>query len=98
MEEHAVHQKCVHVLQDGLVTIVSKVRRDVDMSDLYLMIIFQDINECNGNHECDHNCTNNEGSFVCSCDDGYLLQGDGRSCEGTFTTSMHICICMLIID
>ena len=25
MEEHAIHQKYVHVLQDGLVTIVSKV-------------------------------------------------------------------------
>ena len=41
MEEHAVHQKCVHVLQDGLVTIVNKVRRDVGMSNIYLMIIFK---------------------------------------------------------
>ena len=41
MEEHAVHQECVHVLQDGLVTIVNKVRRDVGMSDIYLMIILK---------------------------------------------------------
>ena len=41
MEEHVVHQKCVHVLQGGLVTIVNKVRRDVVMSDIYLMIIFK---------------------------------------------------------
>ena len=41
MKEHAVHQKCVHVLQDGLVTIVNKVRRDVAMSDIYLMIILK---------------------------------------------------------
>ena len=42
----------------------------------------QDVNECNGDHECDHNCINTVGSFVCSCDDGYLLQDDGRTCEG----------------
>ena len=41
MEEHAVHQKCLHVLQDGLVTIVNKVRRNVGMSNIYLMIIFK---------------------------------------------------------
>jgi len=41
MEEHAVHQECVHVLQDGLVTIVNKVRRDVAMSDIYLIIILK---------------------------------------------------------
>ena len=41
MEEHAVHQECVHVLQDGPVTIVNKVRRDVGMSNIYLMIIFK---------------------------------------------------------
>jgi len=41
MKEFAVHQKCVHVLQDGLVTIVHKVRRDVGMSDIYLVIIFK---------------------------------------------------------
>ena len=29
MEEHAVHQECVDVLKDGLVTIVNKVRRNV---------------------------------------------------------------------
>ena len=43
---------------------------------------FEDINECNGDHECDQVCTNTDGSFVCSCDDGYLLQADGRTCEG----------------
>ena len=41
MEEHAVHQKCVHVFQDGLVSIVNKVSRGVGMSDIYLVIIFK---------------------------------------------------------
>jgi len=85
MEEHAVHQECVHVRQDGLVTIVNKVRRDVGMSDIYVPHDHsQDINECNGDHECDQVCTNTDGSFVCSCDDGYLLKADGRTCKGTY--------------
>jgi len=32
MEEYAVHLKCVHVLQDGLVTIVNRVRTDFVVS------------------------------------------------------------------
>jgi len=42
MEERAIHQKCVCVLQDGLATIVNKVRRGgVDISYIFLMIIFK---------------------------------------------------------
>jgi len=41
MLEIARCHKCAHVLQDGLVTIVNKVRRDVDMTDIYFMIIFK---------------------------------------------------------
>ena len=31
---------------------------------------------------CDHNCNNTEGSFICSCRDGYLLDDDRLSCNG----------------
>ena len=42
-----------------------------------------DINECTElTHSCDHNCNNTEGSYTCSCRDGYLLDGDGRGCTG----------------
>ena len=42
-----------------------------------------DINECTeGAHDCDHICTNNEGSYTCSCSRGYSLAGDGKSCTG----------------
>jgi len=85
MEETVLYQKCVHVLQDGLVTIAPKVRRDASMNDH-----FQDINECNGDHECDQGCNNTVGSYSCSCDDGYLLGTDGRTCEGKPTHSVHI--------
>ena len=45
------------------------------------------MNECNppdaahNNHDCDTHstCTNNFGSFVCKCNDGW--KGDGVTCE-----------------
>ena len=41
-----------------------------------------DINECsNGNGGCQDTCTNKEGSFICSCDDGYELT-QGKQCQG----------------
>ena len=42
-----------------------------------------DIDECSGEeYPCDSNanCTNNDGSFFCTCHSGYT--GDGLSCEG----------------
>ena len=44
-----------------------------------------DINECTED-SCDHNCTNTNGSFICSCNNGYELDDNGRSCNG-----MYIC-------
>ena len=43
-----------------------------------------DINECeDDNGGCSQTCTNTEGSFECSCRDGYILDGDGKNCSGT---------------
>ena len=52
--------------------------------------IYADIDECSaGTHNCGHICTNTDGSFTCSCHDGYELQPDGHSCEcgGTLTAA-----------
>ena len=45
---------------------------------------FLDIDECSkGSHVCHVNagCTNTNGSYNCTCKDGFI--GDGRSCSGT---------------
>ena len=42
-----------------------------------------DINECQHNNgNCDHSCTNTNGSYVCSCNMGYELSPDGHTCTG----------------
>ena len=42
-----------------------------------------DINECDTkNGGCAQTCTNNNGSFICSCDVGYLLAEDDLGCSG----------------
>ena len=42
-----------------------------------------DIDECSNNqHDCNHICGNIVGSFNCSCHNGFILQPDGRTCEG----------------
>lgn len=47
------------------------------------MLLFKDIDECLDASACDHNCTNEKGSFTCSCAVGYRLGNDGKSCTGT---------------
>ena len=45
--------------------------------------IVSDINECGGGpHDCDQVCHNIPGSYKCSCEDGYTLLSDNKTCEG----------------
>jgi len=48
---------------------------------------FSDINEC-ANNVCSQKCTDTDGSFVCSCEDGFRLV-DTTRCEG-IVESVHI--------
>ena len=42
-----------------------------------------DIDECKlHNGRCDHKCTNNNGSYQCSCHHGYALKDDRHNCTG----------------
>lgn len=51
-----------------------------------------DVNECNtDNGGCHHNCTNAEGSFTCSCKDGFHLRDDDLNCDGIWC-DLHTCI------
>ena len=54
-------------------------------SPSYVCIIYTtiDINECELGY-CNHFCNNTEGSFICSCQDGYALDVDNRTCIGEF--------------
>ena len=47
-----------------------------------LLRIIVDINECAGDHGCDHLCNNTDGSFHCYCDPGYMLDSNGTTCTG----------------
>lgn len=42
-----------------------------------------DIDECSEDSDgCEQNCANTVGSYTCSCNTGYNLASDGRSCTG----------------
>ncbi|XP_044727187.1 prolow-density lipoprotein receptor-related protein 1 isoform X2 [Chrysoperla carnea] len=46
-------------------------------------LICEDINECLVQRPCTQQCLNTEGSFKCSCIDGYKLLSNRRSCKST---------------
>lgn len=45
---------------------------------------FLDVDECAGVNNCDGDatCSNNDGSYDCTCNSGY--SGDGRQCDGIY--------------
>ena len=48
-----------------------------------------DVDECTaGTDSCQHNCVNTVGSYTCTCNSGYSLNGDGQSCSGIYLTSV----------
>ena len=52
---------------------------------LYLYYVndwMADINECEQGNDCHQLCQNTEGSFLCSCNEGFTLTGDRKNCTG----------------
>ena len=63
---------------------------EVDISSQFSRLIkthdFVDIDECQGtSHGCIQLCTNTVGSYMCGCQIGFQLHGDGQRCNGEFT-------------
>ena len=53
--------------------------------------MFADVNECDVfNGGCETTCTNNEGSFVCSCAIGFILAANGLDCDGELLITVNI--------
>ena len=49
----------------------------------FCLYTYPDIDEClSNNGGCHHNCHDSDGSYTCSCNDGYQLNSDGHTCEG----------------
>ena len=52
----------------------------ISCHDLFINL---DTDECAQElDECDHNCTNTIGSYICTCMAGYMLQADNYNCTG----------------
>ncbi|XP_064423132.1 matrilin-2-like [Latimeria chalumnae] len=69
-DRHVVNVESM--LGDGHVMNVGSVLRE--------RVRYEDINECSDSSLCEQNCINTLGSYRCSCDSGYYLEGNGRSC------------------
>ena len=54
------------------------------MSNIFFFVFSIGTNEClEENGGCDHNCINMiDGSYNCSCYDGYILSDDEYTCDG----------------
>ena len=49
----------------------------------FVMYYNADVDEClSSNGGCGQACTNTDGSFQCSCDEGYILAADNLECDG----------------
>ena len=60
-----------------------------------------DVDECGDDTDgCSQTCTNTEGSFTCGCNDGYVLNVDGTTCDGMYMLHVYYyvkCNVLLIV-
>ena len=55
------------------------------------IIMFLDVNECaTNNGGCEHNCMNTEGTFLCSCFNGYTLDNNAFNCSGKTSLNYYL--------
>ena len=54
---------------------------------------FSDFDECKLDNTCSQKCHNTNGSYVCSCVDGYMLKADSRGCKALGTHASSFCHC-----
>ena len=68
---------------------------------IIIMLNVPDINECSSNNGgCAQVCNNTPGSYTCGCNPGYVLDGDGFSCNGkilNLAKSLSTCTCCIIL-
>ena len=75
-----IHSVYIGILQDKQLVVPSYITTQYD--PIAFWHNSSDIDECEvTNGGCDHNCKNFIGSYECSCDEGYVLQTDGKRCE-----------------
>ncbi len=49
--------------------------------------MYTDVDECAEDTDgCEQTCTNNNGSFLCSCNTGFTLTFDNLGCDGKWNT------------
>ena len=49
-----------------------------------------DHDECDADtHKCDQHCHNSHGSYYCTCDFGYTLETDGKTCKGMSVITLY---------
>ena len=53
-------------------------------------MVYSDIDECSLYNNCNQICNNTDGGFYCSCEEGYLLANDSKSCKGIIPTQTHL--------
>ena len=62
-----------------------------------MLFCTSDINECStGNGGCNQVCINVIGSFQCSCNAGYELDSDQRTCIGMYSVLVCTCMCVCV--
>ena len=86
---HVWKRRCSSFLSLGNVSTSNKYICFLLLS-YYFFYLCIDINECDPAkelHRCSQTCINTEGSYNCSCTEGYELKKDGYECEGNCSHS-----------
>lgn len=61
------------------------------LSHHHLCYIAADVDECDGNHRCQHGCQNVLGGYRCGCPQGYVQHYQWNQCVGECGMGAFVC-------
>lgn len=68
--------------RDQLIAGEEKKEQALNVSFYCVIVPLTDMDECDGNHRCQHGCQNLVGGYRCSCPQGYLQHYQWNQCVG----------------
>lgn len=70
----------------------------IDCDQKMTLPFFSDVDECEGNHRCQHGCQNIIGGYRCSCPQGYLQHYQWNQCVGKYFSPVNKMNCYQLLS
>ena len=79
---HNIITSLMHYVDLNIYTLILLVTYIIYIYWCCIFVYLVDTDECKISKPCEQSCTNMPGSYTCTCNNGYILEANGKTCIG----------------